>query len=187
MDERDPLIDRAIETLREPVRLDHGLDQRIMAELERGPAPRAGAQRLWSAWEWLRRGRTVTVSPLGGLAAAAALAALILVGRWGAARLEDSAPPAAALEAAAVQFVLVAPGASTVTVVGDFNDWSATATPLHQAPGDGVWTVTVPVPPGRYRYGFLVDGAQWVRDPAAPPALEDDFGRPNSVVTVRGS
>ena len=187
MDERDPLIDRAIESLKEPVRLDPGLDQRIMAEVERGPAPRAGTQRLWSALEWLRRGRTVTVSPLGGLAAAAALAALILVGRWGAARLEDSAPPAAALEAPAVQFVLVAPGASAVTVVGDFNDWSAAATPLHQASGDGMWTVTLPLPPGRYRYGFLVDGTEWVRDPSAPPALEDDFGRPNSVVTVRGS
>ncbi len=187
MAERDPLIDRAIETLKEPVRLDPGLHQRIVAEVERGPAPRAGTQRLRAAFEWLRRGRTVRVSPLGGLAAAAAVAALILVGRSGAARLEDSVPPTAVLEMAAVQFVLVAPGASAVTVVGDFNDWSATATPLRAVPGDGIWTVMVPLPPGRYRYGFLVDGTEWVRDPSAPPALEDDFGRPNSVVTVRGS
>jgi hypothetical protein len=187
MDERDPLIDRAIETLRESVRLDPGLDRRVMEEVERAPAPRIGAQRWWSAWEWLRRGRTVTVSPLGGLAAAAALAALLLAGRWGVAWMEDSAAPTAVFEAAAVQFVLVAPGASMVTVVGDFNDWSATATPLNQVSGDGMWTVTVPLPPGRYRYGFLVDGTEWVRDPSTPPALDDDFGRPNSVVTVRGS
>lgn len=187
MDERDTLIDRAIETLKESVRLDPELDRRIMAEVERGPAPQVGLLHLRSAWEWLRRGRTVTVSPLGGLAAAAALAALLLGGWWGVARLDDAAPPAAALEAAAVQFVLVAPGASAVTVVGDFNDWSTDATPLQQASGDGLWTVTVPLPPGRYRYGFLVDGTEWVRDPSAPPALEDDFGRPNSVVTVRGS
>ncbi len=89
--------------------------------------------------------------------------------------------------ASVVQFVLVAPRASAVALVGDFNDWSTSATPMRAAAGDGLWTVTVPLAPGRYRYGFLLDGAEWVRDPAAPPALDDDFGRPSSVVTVRGS
>jgi 1,4-alpha-glucan branching enzyme len=67
--------------------------------------------------------------------------------------------------------------------VGDFNDWNPAATPLHRA-SDGVWSVTVPLRPGRYRYTFIVDGTRWRRDPAAPPALEDDFGAPTSVITI---
>jgi 1,4-alpha-glucan branching enzyme len=86
-----------------------------------------------------------------------------------------------------VQFVLVAPGAASVTVVGDFNDWNASATPLMQEAGDGVWWATVPLTPGRYRYSFLVDGTTWRRDPTAAPAVEDEFGRTNSVITIGGA
>lgn len=186
MDERDPIIERAAATLRAPVRLDPGLDRRVMAEIERLPAPRAGAWWAWAALRWLRRGRTVTVSPLGGLGLATAIAILLVVQWWWLAPADQprqTLPP----HAESVQFVLVAPGASAVTLVGDFNDWSTSATPMQTVPGNGVWMVTVPLEPGRYRYAFMVDGATWMRDPTAPPALEDDFGRPNSVVTVRGS
>jgi 1,4-alpha-glucan branching enzyme len=48
----------------------------------------------------------------------------------------------------------------------------------------GVWTITIPLAPGRYHYTFVVDGTTWVADPMAPRTLEDDFGRPNSVITV---
>jgi hypothetical protein len=44
--------------------------------------------------------------------------------------------------------------------------------------------VVIPLRPGRYRYTFVVDGTRWSRDPAAPRALEDDFGTPTSVITV---
>jgi len=52
---------------------------------------------------------------------------------------------------------------------------------------EGLWVVTVPLPPGRYRYAFLVDGTTWVPDPDAPRTIDDDFGRPNSVLTIGGS
>jgi 1,4-alpha-glucan branching enzyme len=71
-------------------------------------------------------------------------------------------------------------------VVGDFNDWSFSATPLERQPGDDVWWVTVPLRPGRYRYAFVVNGTSWRPDPHAP-AAEDEFGRPNSVVTIGGA
>ena len=80
-----------------------------------------------------------------------------------------------------------APEASTVALVGDFNDWSHTATPMRRAPGDAVWSVTIPLTEGRYRYAFLVDGTQWLPDPSAPRTIDDDFGPPNSVVTVGAS
>lgn len=83
---------------------------------------------------------------------------------------------------ARVQFVLVAPQAHRVAVVGDFNDWDPTAAPL--AATAGVWSGEVDVPFGRHDYAFLLDGAQWVRDPGAPRAPADEFGNGYSVIVV---
>jgi len=64
---------------------------------------------------------------------------------------------------------------------------TASATPLHTAAAGGLWAVTVPLAPGRYRYAFVVDGKRWQPDPSAPPAPDDEFGSPSSVVTVGGT
>lgn len=196
MNERDDVIQRAVETLKEPVRLSADLDRRIMAEVQRGPSPRAGAHpmRLRRAYHWLRTARPVTVSPLSGLAMAAVFAGVILIGRTLLAPPQDDAAvssvplvPTATGAGQTIQFVLVAPSASSVALLGDFNDWNDQATPMRPEDGSGVWSVTVPLTPGRYRYAFLVDGEEWLRDPTAPRALDDDFGRPNSVLTIGGS
>ncbi len=186
MSERGDRLERAIELLREPVAIDAGLDARIMAEIESLPAPRTWSNRMWRAADWLRRGHPITVSPLGGMALATACVALVLAGR------AVIAPSAGAPESqlaqlggqSLAQFVVVAPTAATVALVGDFNDWSESATPMQRVEGNGLWSVTIPLQPGRYRYAFLVDGDTWLRDPSAPPALDDDFGPPGSVVTV---
>jgi len=83
-----------------------------------------------------------------------------------------------------VEFVLLAPGATQVMLVGDFNGWSPAATPLRASERQGIWSVTVPLTPGRHEYAFLVDGKHWLPDPRAPRAPTDDFGAPNSVLTV---
>lgn len=187
MSDRDDLIERAIATLREPVAVDTDLERRVLAEIARLPQPRpAGPLRLVGAW--LVRARPVRISPVAALAAAAALAIAVL----GTRTLMTGGPSAplgsvAQLPPAAVQFVVVAPGASFVSLVGDFNDWSTDATPMRPQAEGQLWEVTLPLTPGRYRYAFLVDGTTWVADPAAPRALEDDFGRPNSVVTIGGT
>jgi 1,4-alpha-glucan branching enzyme len=87
---------------------------------------------------------------------------------------------------ATVAFELTAPEASSVALVGDFNDWNAGVTPLKRAQANGRWEVTVPLAPGQYNYAFVVDGARWLPDPTAPRTVGDDFGKPNSVVTVSG-
>lgn len=89
------------------------------------------------------------------------------------------APPAS--ETRVVRFTLRAPDARRVALVGDFNGWDATAAPLARR-GDE-WTIVIPVAPGRHVYGFVVDDAQWIADPAAPKA-ETEFGAPNSVLMV---
>lgn len=55
-----------------------------------------------------------------------------------------------------VPFRLKAPTADSVQLIGDFNGWKQGALPLARS-GER-WEVLVPLPPGRYRYLFVVDG-----------------------------
>lgn len=90
-----------------------------------------------------------------------------------------SAPPT-------VRFVLVAPSAGRVSLVGDFNAWNPGALPMRRLGNGTTWEIEVPLAPGRYTYAFVVDG-QLARDPSAPQAARDDFGVPTSVVLVSGT
>jgi 1,4-alpha-glucan branching enzyme len=143
-----------------------------------------------SFFAWLRRPRTFQLSPLTGLLATAGIVALLFIGSRFSGRSEIPTLPAAVVGQPAsgqvMQFVLVAPEAGSVSLVGDFNDWNLSATPLVRQAEDGVWWVTVPLAPGRYRYAFVVDGRRWRNDPNAPSA-EDEFGGRNSVVTIGGT
>jgi hypothetical protein len=192
----DELIERAAEELRRPVTMDPALDARVMAAVR--ALPRHGPARTSGWWGWFTRSRTVHVSPLGALAAAALVivAAVTVVPRI--VPDETVNPPAALLAGAdsaatepdsarVVQFVFVAPTAQSVSLVGDFNNWEMGATPLAAGAGRSVWTVRVRLPNGRHRYAFVVDDSTWAADPSAPPAAGDDFGVPSSVVTVTGS
>ena len=184
MTERDEMLERVIDTLKEPVTIDSSFDRRVMAVVEQLPPP-ARKSPPFSAW--LSPRWTIRVSPLGGLAAAAAIAALIIATSSLTRRAEPPAPVAEAADVreppGVTQFVLIAPEADSVLLVGDFNDWGLSTTRLVRQPGGSVWWATVVLPPGRYRYAFIVNGANWRSDPAAP-ASEDEFGRPNSVITV---
>jgi hypothetical protein len=161
--ERD-FLERIAEPLRRPVPLSDRVERKVLARIRTGSGP----------VPWPSRSRLWTAAAAAGMAGVFALG--VLVGRRTA--------PIAMAEGAprTVAFVLRTSADSGVSLVGDFNNWDPRATPLH-ANRDGVWTVTVPLRPGRYRYTFIVDGT-WRRDPAAPRALEDDFGQPTSVITI---
>jgi 1,4-alpha-glucan branching enzyme len=83
-----------------------------------------------------------------------------------------------------VQFVFDAKRASSVAVVGDFNGWDGSATPLERDSNSGVWSALVDVRPGRHLYAFLVDGKTLTLDPNAPRAKDSDYGTEQSVVIV---
>jgi 1,4-alpha-glucan branching enzyme len=85
-----------------------------------------------------------------------------------------------------VRFVFVAPYASRVSLVGDFNKWNPAAMPMRRSADGRAWLLDVPLPPGRHVYSFIVDG-DLAPDPAAPRAGDDDFGVPSSVVLVAGT
>ena len=155
--------------------------------------PVLGRPRPARRLDWLMRRRTLALSPLAGAALAASLVGIGVIGARlveppSVAQLPESRMPSAESRLAGAesrvptQFVLVAPRASSVAVVGDFNDWREL--PMRAAGAGGVWTVTVPLAPGRHTYSFVVDGTTWIADPAAPFAPEDGFGSRNSVVMV---
>lgn len=152
----------------------------LLRALERQPPPRRDG-----SWRRFLAPRGLTLS----LPAAAALAAvLLLAGALGGAALQRRAserePAPAAGGAQTVHFALVAPRASRVAVVGDFNGWDPVATPMRRLEGGATWTAAIAVPEGRYAYAFVVDGRTWMPDPTAPLAPGDGFGHANSVLVV---
>jgi 1,4-alpha-glucan branching enzyme len=82
-----------------------------------------------------------------------------------------------------VRFVLPARGAKRVALAGDFNGWRTDDVLLRDERGDGVFSATVALPPGRHSYLFWVDG-RWQEDPAASASLPDGFGRRNSILEL---
>lgn len=67
-----------------------------------------------------------------------------------------------------VRFVLVAPTATRLALVGDFNGWNERATPmLAVAESTGMWEARVALRPGAHRYAFVQDDSQWVAEPGA--------------------
>ncbi|MEK8022620.1 MAG: alpha amylase N-terminal ig-like domain-containing protein [Candidatus Hydrogenedentota bacterium] len=97
--------------------------------------------------------------------------------------------PAAGAPAAAASmtptFSYKAPaGTRSVSVAGSFNGWSASALPLQDADGDGIWTVTANLPTGKHQYKFVVNGSDWKEDPANPMKAEDGMGGSNSVIEI---
>jgi len=82
-----------------------------------------------------------------------------------------------------VTFAVVDLGAKQVSLSGEFNGWSPSATPMKRQE-DGHWEATVDLAPGRYQYKFVVDG-HWIPDPHAHENVWNRHGTLNSVVEVR--
>lgn len=74
--------------------------------------------------------------------------------------------------------------AKKVNLVGDFNEWNPTADPMSDENGDGEYTLFYPLGVGTYAYKFVVDGKNWVSDPANPSSEPDGFNGRNSIVKV---
>lgn len=208
-DTLDPAVASLVALARQPATLDEAARARVMLAVQTEMlGGRPGRERRRFAWAL--EPRPIRLSPIGALALAAGLVgvgvAVGLVGRARAFLLPEERPAAVASAApyqgvtpasmpvvpagggaAQVKFVLVAPQASQVTVVGNFNGWNPSANPMERTPTGGTWTVTVPLEAGRHEYSFVVDGNHWVPDPAAPLASEDGFGTANSVLLVSGS
>jgi 1,4-alpha-glucan branching enzyme len=82
-----------------------------------------------------------------------------------------------------VSFEYFDPAARIVTVAGDFNGWDPRAKPLKRDAG-GLWTVSVRLEPGIYRYKFVVNGEQWEEDPLNLHRVLNEHGTYNSIRKV---
>lgn len=211
----DPTVERIALALRRPVDFGPEVDRAVMAAIHAAPlmvrpsnsvvraAPPRSARR--GIWSWLVQPQSFRISmpPLGALAAAGiAIAAAIglrreavrdrateqrqLTGEFPVSVTGEHVVASHTTDTVFVtRFFFASATAKQVALVGEFNGWDKSATPLTQVPGKDVWMADVKLEPGRYRYAFLVDGREWVADPRAPQAVGDDFGQPNSVVTVQ--
>jgi 1,4-alpha-glucan branching enzyme len=74
-----------------------------------------------------------------------------------------------------------APDARHVQLVGDFNEWLLDGNEM--TPSGKVWTRVVKLPPGRYRYRYVIDGL-WRSDPLNAESEPSPYGGYNSVLVL---
>ncbi len=89
--------------------------------------------------------------------------------------------------------VLWMPGASSVQVLADWNEWGGLVSPggvIDPSSGsmtrtaDGFWTLDIShLETGSYRYVFLVNGHRWVRD-GSNPLTADYLDETVSVIMI---
>ena len=190
-----PFIDQIAAELKRPVRLDPRFDERVMEALHAPDViplhPTREQRRPWLVRPW-----TVRVSPIGAFAAAAALVGVVAFSAWqfrpvdqvqiASEQMGGTLTPVANTgeEQPLVvhQFTYYQKGLQSISLVGGFNDWDSDSTTLREV-SPGVWTVSLLLRPGVYEYQFILNGKQRVTDPTMPQ-VKNDFGSPNSVVTV---
>jgi hypothetical protein len=188
-----PYVEWIVSEARRPVDLDPAARDRLMALVRMEPAPHRRGNRLR---DWFRA-RSLVLSPAASMAFAAGLVGLgVFAGalyshRDGRSTAAGQPPvvavsnPQLPVSDTVVQFIVMAPRANAVSLVGDFNGWNAAATPMRPTAHPGVWSVTLPLAEGRHLYAYIVNGSQWLADPDAPIASDDGFGHKNSVILVR--
>ncbi len=81
------------------------------------------------------------------------------------------------------KFTYLAPGASSVSLAGSFNDWNTGADPMTKG-DNGVWSVVKKLDPGSYQYKFVINGTDWKEDPDNPETADDGYGGKNSLLVV---
>lgn len=94
-----------------------------------------------------------------------------------------------------VLFRFYAPSATLVQLMGDWpeNNWgrgqaqtgSFLVGEMKDENGDGIWTRTEKLPPGRYQYKFYIDRLTWKEDPNNPNRTDDGYGGFNSLLDVK--
>lgn len=205
--ERDPVVRRAIDELRRLPDVDADAMRRVVTAAAAARLAPADDTEVDTPSARRVRGRWSIVA----IAAAAAFIGFVLRGEWPATHASQPAvasagtaptaatavPLSAPLPVRAIasssddalpvptQFVFRDGAAHRVAVVGDFNRWNPAAAPMTRSP-DGLWSVTLPVLPGRHVYGFMVDGTEFELDPdpRVPRARDHDLGVDASVTIV---
>ena len=150
----DPNVQWIVAEARRPVVVDADARARLLAAVRAAPRPERPSRVL----AFLFEPRSLALAPLAALAAAAGLVGIgvfagLLFNRDGRSPTEQVIPVVVdpqlpdSHRTRVIKFVLVAPQAARVAVVGDFNGWDISATPAKRQPG-GRDTNVVQVPSG---------------------------------------
>ncbi len=81
-----------------------------------------------------------------------------------------------------VKFISPTPDAHNVFLVGDFNQWNERSHRLRRT-GSKRYELEMEIPPGRYRFKYLIDGVWW-NDPDAEEYAPNPWGSEDSVISV---
>jgi len=195
--ETSVFAERVAVHLRQPEHLDPSFDDRLMRRVEL-EAPSFYASTRPNAARWWKTERVIRLSPLGAVALAAGISMFVALSTlavgtraWKRGATSDVTASAGSTAIRSdtvnlVRFVFVDSNARRVELVGDFNEWAKGTTQLRPSGAPGVWTVSVPLSPGRHEYAFIINGSRWVADPLAVKS-SDDFGTESSVIRVGAS
>lgn len=131
------------------------MDRRVMSRIQGKSAPK---RRRSPRSRWF----TATLRPAWAMAAVAALALVFAGGLYVGTQIGTP------LSHQGVEFALFAPNAENVSVAISYpakgkSEWQ----PIPMTKRDGLWSVSLRLPPGTYEYGYKIDGRWWANDPAA--------------------
>jgi len=130
-----------------------------------------------------RKWESILSFRLAGITSVAAITALIV---FFAFSFIFNTPDTSLTCSAEVQFSLRVNDnkAHTVAIAGDFNGWNPQTNILEDPEGDGIWTGTLKLEPGKYEYMFVLDGEKWFPDPNALRYVKDGFGNKNAILEI---
>ncbi|MBW2091522.1 MAG: glycogen-binding domain-containing protein [Deltaproteobacteria bacterium] len=162
--------------------------EEIMAEVMGRIRPKNLSQ--WQRFmRWLKAPKSLTFTPMQIAPACALITVLILAFLFSPIQIfkRDSGTETAiklAETGTPVVFSLDMPEASSVAVIGSFNQWSPNGYEMKRENERGSWTLVTSLKKGRYIYAFLVDGRLVVPDSQAVLHQDDGFGNKNSILII---
>ena len=78
-----------------------------------------------------------------------------------------------------------APWVKRVNLVGSFNDWVTSGTPMELDPVTLTWSVTLELEAEQdHEFRYLIDGTEWRNDWYADTYAANAFGSENSVICL---
>ncbi len=177
-DDLDRMIEEqlASDVQAEIFRID-GLEERIVTEISNRLPCQGGWERVKEFFTAPRKQRINQLLVVGATAVIFLIFGVALGNRI-ADRLPDEAVVLTGAEPNGIVFALLAPGAQEIQIAGTFTRWGKIS--LIDADGDGIWTISIELAPGRHEYAFIVDGRWFGQDPMADDFVRS-FGYYNSV------
>ena len=82
-----------------------------------------------------------------------------------------------------VVFTLKAPNARSISLTGEFTNWSHEGIRMLRDEDNETWKIVMNLDPGDYEYRFIVDGV-WIKDPNNVDTVLNEYGQENSLLIV---